>query len=107
MIENEAILPIQYDAQAPISGEAKLCLAILEEAAHSLLKYRGMKGRHVERIYKEAWEFFASEENFVCSFEFCCELVGLNAEWLRRKLLDGHAVPRVEHYPRRRFLAHL
>lgn len=68
----------------------RLMLAVLEDAVNCYVKYEGSKSRRGQRIFREAKEwFFSDDTNWLFSYENICDLVGINPNYLRNGILRG------------------
>ncbi|HWP59420.1 MAG TPA: hypothetical protein VNL14_16120 [Candidatus Acidoferrales bacterium] len=69
----------------------RLMLAVLEDAVNCYVKYRGSKSRRGQRIFREAHEwFFSDDAKWLFSYENICDLVGINPSYLRNGMLRGN-----------------
>jgi hypothetical protein len=94
----ETVLPVQFHPACPTSPEKRLCLAVLEDAI-SVLQGDGLNlgsygnqqhSRVKARLQREAHEWFASDDtDFPFSFMCVCEALGIEATWLRKRVLAG------------------
>lgn len=84
------------------SPEVRLVIAVLEDAIRTFFRYRSCRNREERRAFNEveAW-FFTPSEDGVFSFENVCEVLHMNAGYVRRGLLkvkqrssDGDAIER-------------
>jgi len=76
------------------SSEQRLLLAVLERAVLDLFKYRYARRRRYQRLYRETYEWVAAEEHaWPYSFVNVCAALGLEADAVRRRLLDGDWAP--------------
>jgi hypothetical protein len=70
----------------------RLMLAVLEDAVNCYVKYEGAKSRRGQRIFREAKEwFFSDDANWLFSYENICDLVGINPNYLRSGILRNGA----------------
>ncbi len=66
--------------------ERSLMLAVLEEAMHCFLKYGTAEGK-ARVVYEEARDWFESGAHTrLYDFENVCDVLGIDASWLRRRL---------------------
>jgi hypothetical protein len=85
-----ACLPVQYfdsiRRRKMLTGERRLMLAVLEQAADDYLKHYAVDLRH-RRLFAEAvrWIESADRSHLYC-FANICDHLGLDAEYLRRGL---------------------
>jgi hypothetical protein len=75
-------------SRAEMSGAHRLMLAVLEDAI--VVCTKGLRGRRGSRLaVREAWAWFASTDRAsLFAFERICDLLGFDAEYLRRGLRD-------------------
>jgi len=86
--EETAILPEQFWAEDGIElPEKKLCIAVLEDAISCYIMKKRDKGVYRRNRYnsliQEAEEWFQSRDKDVFSFEWICDHLNLNADFLR------------------------
>lgn len=68
----------------------RLMLAVLEDAVNCYVKFHDSKSRRGQRIFREAKEwFFSDDNNWLFSYENICDLVGINPSYLRNGMLRG------------------
>jgi hypothetical protein len=97
LYEVDAVLPQQFftHVQRRVwrAPERRLAMAILRDAIEC---YQGT-GTATEFTEAETW-ILSRDRGYLFSFENVCELLDINAEWLRRGLKQrrrmGHAAPR-------------
>lgn len=87
----EVILPVQFSEAATLRpsdrGEKRLMLAVLEEAVATYQRHVDAKGRHGQRVFREAEEWVQSrDEGWPFAFENICHALGIEPEFLRRGL---------------------
>lgn len=91
-IEDVPILPNQFfrhRSQSSMPGERQLLLAILEEAVDCFCKTSGRTGRRNQRLYGEARDWIFSEDrSWFLSCQNICDVLEIDAEWLRERLLS-------------------
>jgi len=85
------ILPSQFFRGlarcAGLQGEQRLMLAVLEDAIHVYCKESAIPGRRNSWLFREAEEWIESgDHSRVFSFACICEVLGLDAEYIRRGL---------------------
>jgi hypothetical protein len=70
------------------SPEARLVIAVLEDAIRTFFRYRSWRNRKERRLFNdvEAW-FFTPSQDGVFSFENVCVILRVNASYIRRGLL--------------------
>lgn len=68
--------------------EVSLVIAVLEDAIGTFFSYRSCHNRKERRLFNEVetW-IFTPDEDYVFSFENVCEVLGMNAGYIRRLLL--------------------
>ena len=85
----EVILPVQLLAALrpqPIP-EKRLMIAILADAIHCVRKYRFATGTERRRAFREAQQWFVDRTSKqLFSFERICDVLGLDADCVRRSL---------------------
>jgi hypothetical protein len=85
----EMTLPEQFFRAANQSfavwtGERRLLLAVLEEAAESFFRYRNATTRRGQRLFNETVEWFWDRDlEWLYSFETICQHLSLDAEYIR------------------------
>jgi hypothetical protein len=69
------------------SPEVRLVIAVLEDAIRTFFTYRSCRNRKERRLFNdvEAW-FFTPSQDGVFSFENVCEVLRVNAGYIRRGL---------------------
>ncbi len=85
LLQPDVILPMQFDARHRRSGvaEHKLVFAVLQDAINMYQKYAFSLDRHGRRLFRETEEWVMSEERLPFSFAYICEVLDLNAGYLR------------------------
>lgn len=75
-----------------LSGEARLALAVVEDAIITVRMTTGVRTPRARRLAIEAWSWLASRDrSHPFAFENLCDHLGLDAAWLRRGLRQaGH-----------------
>lgn len=91
LLQPDTLLPMQYFAalrrKAVQEPERRLVIAVLEDAVDCYQKYLGAKDRKGAQLFSDAEEWFlSSERSWPFAFENVCDLLGMNAEYLRRGL---------------------
>ncbi len=89
----EAVLPEQFyqmtKGSLATTGPRALMVAILEDALLCFQKAVGASGKRSERLAREAEEWiFSEEEQWLFSFRNVCAALGIDAQYLRRGLLQ-------------------
>lgn len=110
LFEPDILLPNQYFAAfrrgRAVEGERRLMLAVLEDAVDSYRKYAMARDPREQACFLEAREwFFSTDRSWLFAFENICDVLEMNAEYLRtgldkwRRALTGAAMRRAElHY---------
>ncbi len=110
----DTLLPVQYYDRAGgknnASGEFRLFFAILEDALRCYVRAKNCRTgvKRAEFVDARKW-FFARGTSHVFSFESVCAFLGIDANWLRRRLesLAPSDLPQKQFHTRRRRLARL
>lgn len=92
-ISSEVVLPEQFyqltKGSPATTGPGALMAAILEDALLCFQKAIGASGKRSERLAREAEEWiFSEDEQWVFSFRNVCVALGIDAQYLRRGLLQ-------------------
>ncbi len=70
-----------------LTGEARLALAVVEDAVSTVRLTVGVHAPRARRLATEAWAWIASHDtSHPFAFENLCDHLGLDAAWLRRGL---------------------
>ena len=90
----DTILPSQYfdrvARRTEYDGERRLMIAVLEDAVDVYRKLAGASDARRQQLFKDAEEWIESEDRtWIFSFHNVCEILGIEAEYLRRGL---HAI---------------
>ena len=89
-LEPAMVLPAQLfgcSLDASLVPEKRLLHAVLEEAVVTFQRYAMEQGRRGRRLFREAEEWMGSEElRWPCSFRNICDVLGLDAGYLRQGL---------------------
>ncbi len=92
MFQPDVLLPSQltiFSGKAP--AERRLLSAILEDAVHCFRKYAFAHDPHGKRLFDEANEWIMGDgDGAHFSFEFVCDVLGLDAGYLRAGLMEWH-----------------
>ena len=85
----DGLLPVQFVEllQRPTERkpELRLMVAVLEEALRTFCRYAGSSGRRNQRLFREAAEWFdSSDASWPFAFEYICDALGLEPEWIRQ-----------------------
>jgi hypothetical protein len=68
-------------------GERRLLLAVLQDAVLCFQTYLFTQERHGRTLFREAEQWLGSRESdLLFSFESICEVLGIDAQYLRRRL---------------------
>lgn len=70
----------------PWSGERQLAAALILSAIRDLYGEAQFYSRQ-DRNNARTW-FREKESLLPCSFNWCCEFVGVDADWLRKRILE-------------------
>jgi hypothetical protein len=107
LFEPDILLPNQYFAAfrrgRAVEGERRLMLAVLEDAVDSYRKYALAQDPREQSCFLEAKEWFvSSDRSWLFAFENICDVLEMNAEYLRgglekwRRALAAAAARRAE-----------
>src|SRR5574340_3468 len=102
LFEPDTVLAPQFFAtlrrQAPRKkGEWLLIVAVLEDAILCFQKYLFARDPQGQRLFREAWDWIMVPQPRPCpneedatgfSFEYICDVLGLEPDYLRRGLRD-------------------
>src|SRR5262245_27410446 len=91
VFEPWTVLPQQLidGARAECSGEKRLMAAVLTDAIHVYLKYRGARVGQGALLFREADRWIHSvERGWLLSFENVCDVLQIDAGRLRRALAN-------------------
>lgn len=91
LFEPDILLPNQYFAAfrrgRAVEGERRLMLAVLEDAVDSYRKYAIARDPREQACFLEAREWFlSSDRSWLFAFENICDVLEMNAEYLRSGL---------------------
>jgi len=108
IITPHSLLPSQYADMCrsltggPVVGEKGLMFEILSDAL-DCLKYRDAERRKLRKMYHEAlaWITLPNSDGALVSFDAVCEALGIDAEYLRRGILDAMRQGTLERVSRR------
>lgn len=92
LLQPDTLLPSQYYAalkrKATHEPERRLAIAVLQDAVDCFQKHLRARDRKARQLFVEAEEWIASEDrSWPFSFENICDLLQINAAYLRRGLL--------------------
>jgi hypothetical protein len=91
LFQPDTLLPSQYfdrlRRRASIDGERRLMVAILEDAVDVYRKQAGARDRKRRQLFEdaEAW-IESSDPLWIFSYENICDMLGIDAEYLRKGL---------------------
>src|SRR3989338_1452835 len=91
LFEPNTILPTQFHDQRHFSvlrSEGRLLLAVLEDAVRCFQKYALASDNRGRVIWEHDLQWFAAgdDDGYLFAFEIICELLALDASYLRRGL---------------------
>jgi len=92
LLQPDTLLPSQYYAALKRKGahepERRLAIAVLQDAVDCFQKHLRARDRKARELFLDAGEWIASvDRSWPFSFENICDLLQINAEYLRRGLL--------------------
>ena len=88
LFEPDTLLPIQYfEAMRKkhlLEGEKRLILSVLEDAVECFMKCLDAATNKGQRLFREADDWIAHEDKrWVFSFDNVCDMLDINAEYMR------------------------
>lgn len=91
LFEPDILLPNQYFAAfrrgRAVEGERRLMLAVLEDAVDSYRKHAAACDPREQACFLEAKEwFYSSDRSWLFAFENICDVLEMNADYLRSGL---------------------
>ena len=91
LFEPDILLPNQYFAAfrrgRAVEGERRLMLAVLEDAVDSYRKHAAACDPREQAYFLEAKEwFYSSDRSWLFAFENICDVLEMNADYLRSGL---------------------
>ena len=91
LFQPDMLLPSQFfdrmRRRSEFDGERRLMIAILEDAVDVYCKQIGAKDARGQQLFREAAEWLeATDRTWIFSFENVCDVLDLDAEYLRRGL---------------------
>jgi hypothetical protein len=92
LLQPDTLLPSQYFAALRRKGahepERRLVVAVLQDAVDCFQKHLVARDRRARQLYLDAEEWIGSDDrSWPFSFENVCDLLQINAEYLRRGLM--------------------
>src|SRR6185295_2004975 len=92
LLQPDTLLPSQYFATLRRKGahepERRLVIAVLQDAVDCFQKHLGARDRKARQLYQDAEEWICSDDrSWPFSFENVCDLLQINADYLRAGLL--------------------
>jgi hypothetical protein len=101
----DSILPIQYFSRSQrrwsAGGEGRLMVAVLEDAICCYLANMNQTARTALLEFHEVNEWFSARNSHdLFAFETICDVLGIDAGWVRRGLLALRAAARVSNAER-------
>jgi hypothetical protein len=88
--EPDLMLPVQFNDMIrrrwQMDGEMRLVLAVLEDAVRTYVKAAASQTRRGGKRFLEVCNWFDSKARYPFSFEYTCEILGMPAEALRKRL---------------------
>ena len=92
LLQPDTLLPSQYFAALKRKGaqepERRLAIAVLQDAVDCFQKHLRARDRKAHQLFLDAEEWISSDDrSWPFSFENICDLLQINAEYLRRGLV--------------------
>src|SRR5438552_12071282 len=92
LLQPDTLLPSQYFAALRRKGahepERRLVVAVLQDAVDCFQKHLVARDRRARQLYLDAEQWIGSDDrSWPFSFENVCDLLQINAQYLRRGLL--------------------
>src|SRR4029453_8549257 len=89
LFQPDTLLPSQYfdrlRRRASIDGERRLMVAILEDAVDVYRKQAGARDRKRRQLFEDAEVWIeSSDQSWIFSYENICDMLGIDAEDLRK-----------------------
>ena len=91
LFEPDTLLPVQYfeamHKKHLLEGEKRLILSVLEDAIECFMKCIDASTSKGQRLFRDADEWIAHEDKrWVFSFDNVCDMLDINAEYMRMGL---------------------
>jgi hypothetical protein len=86
--------PVRDLSVAPLEGEKRLMLAVLERAVNDFRTYATVPTERGRWLFREVAAWFDSSETGPFDFEGICQATGLDPDFIRRGLRSGHGIQR-------------
>jgi hypothetical protein len=101
LFQPDTLLPSQYldrtRRRTEHDGERRLMIAVLDDAVHVYRTQLGARDGRARQLFREAEQWIEdTDRSWLFSFENVCDILGLDAEYLRRglrALRDGARAP--------------
>ena len=88
------VLPLRaIGARAAPTGEQRLMLAVLCDAMHAYAAEQARRKRPVRLFELQQW-FESRDRSYVFAFESVCDALGLDATYMRRRVLGRVSITR-------------
>jgi hypothetical protein len=81
--------PVREQSMAPLEGEKRLMLAVLERAVDDFRTYVNIPTGRGRRLFGEVAAWFDCSETGPFDFEGICQATGLDPDFIRRGLRCG------------------
>ncbi len=93
LLQPDTVLPTQYHATIRRKGayeaERRLVIAVLQDAVDCFQKHIFSADRKQQQLFREADEWIQSNDrSWPFAFENVCDLLQINAEYLRHGLME-------------------
>jgi len=95
ILQPDVALPAQYFRASRIQaqGEQRLLLAVLEDAIVCFRKNAFARDRRGQRLFRETREWMMSQDRQAFSFEYVCDVLGIEPQAVRRSLESWRSMP--------------
>jgi hypothetical protein len=87
--------PVRDRSMAPLDGEKRLMLAVLERAVDDLRTYANVPTGRGRWLFREVSAWFGSPETGPFDFEGICQATGLDPDFIRKGLRRPNAGPQL------------